>query len=39
MITCLIIYSLFVTPFVMVFPDVYMFHDAESDTYYAETPR
>jgi len=23
----------------MVFPDVYMFHDAESDTYYAETPR
>lgn len=39
MITCLIIYSLFVTPFVMVFPDVYMYYNAETDTYYAETPR
>lgn len=39
MITCLIIYSLFVTPFVMVFPDVYMYYDAKTDTYYDETPR
>jgi hypothetical protein len=39
MITCLIIYSLFVTPFVMVFPDVYMYYDAKTDTYYPETSR
>jgi hypothetical protein len=39
MITCLIIYSLFVTPYVMVFPDVYMTCDAETKTCSAETRR
>lgn len=39
MITCLIIYSLFVTPYVMVFPDVYMNYDSETDSYQADSKR
>ena len=39
MITCLIIYSLFVTPYVMVFQDVYMNYDSETDSYQAESSR
>lgn len=39
MITMLIIYSMFVTPFVMVFPDVYMIKDSETGEYDAVTSR
>lgn len=39
MITCLIIYSLFVTPYVLVFKDVYMNYDAETDSYTRDDKR
>ena len=39
MITCLIIYSLFVTPYVLVFQDVYMNYDVDNDRYEAVDQR
>lgn len=35
-ITLIIIYSLFVTPFILVFSDVYQYYDEEKDIYYTD---
>lgn len=39
MITCIIIYNLFVTPFILVFPDVYQTKNYEKDTYESTTDK